>query len=472
MPKKTPQQKAIEFSNWKRTVNNMMDISKNPTYKYTNPKNKYYLFTEHMKGWMEGLFGNAPGEEEGYFTSIEPKDLDEEQKEWTLLTKDNLTPMHTDWWQVALGTNKQPGNPLPTLDSTLNPDDAQNMKDEVYDKFLPVYRALKENFEKRWWFEFIFNHRQYTAERDTLKVMGKMMLSMTGDSIEDFDEKYRQFTVEVPSGNINEAIRRQNEIAEVKKNLEKSASEGSNDKKYEQLMEDIAKNKEEQARNDLDEAMKKASNEFTTYDQFIICTQDETFNNKLTEDFKALFAGKTNPALLKLMGKSHLYNPLTEAVKTFCSDYDDAVANESQTAVKEVVNEGVKKIFKIALQATKNLTIKDLQQRIIIAQKLTDVALNSMSPIAFKQSELSAYGKGFMVLRNSEEIYKAMDGELDYPTFENIISDAKATFAEMYPENAMNDIEPVHVDLNEVNVDIVPPVDNKVNEINPLNKSK
>lgn len=117
MPKKAAQDLAIAFSNWKIKVEDMMAISPNPMFKYTNPKNKYYFFTEHMKGWMEGLFGNAPSDDETFFSHIQPKDMDQEQKEWSVFTADNLTVMYTDWWQVALGTNKESGNPLPTLDS-------------------------------------------------------------------------------------------------------------------------------------------------------------------------------------------------------------------------------------------------------------------------------------------------------------------------------------------------------------------
>ena len=70
------------------------------------------------------------------------------------------------------------------------------ISEAVYDKLLPAYRTLKESFSKRSWLEFIFNHRQYTAERDALKVVKSMMLSMTGDTMEQLNDRYDRFMTE------------------------------------------------------------------------------------------------------------------------------------------------------------------------------------------------------------------------------------------------------------------------------------
>ena len=55
---KTTIQKAIELNNWERNVSTMATAS-NGNYVYTNPNNKYYRFTDNMKGWIEGLFGKG-----------------------------------------------------------------------------------------------------------------------------------------------------------------------------------------------------------------------------------------------------------------------------------------------------------------------------------------------------------------------------------------------------------------------------
>ena len=50
----------------------------------------------------------------------------------------------------------------------------------IYNMFMPTYFAIKEKFEKRWWIEWIFNHKQYVAERDSLKAMDGLFRELTG----------------------------------------------------------------------------------------------------------------------------------------------------------------------------------------------------------------------------------------------------------------------------------------------------
>ena len=54
---KTATEKAIELKNWETNISNMENVLPNPNYKFTKPNNKYYRFTDYMKGWVMGLFG-------------------------------------------------------------------------------------------------------------------------------------------------------------------------------------------------------------------------------------------------------------------------------------------------------------------------------------------------------------------------------------------------------------------------------
>ena len=460
MPK-TATQKAIELKNWETNVSQVMQIIPNPNFTYTNLNNKYYRLTDHIKCWMQGLFGFQL-DEEGYFVNIDEGALTDEQREWSKLSRDFLTGLQANWWQVALSGKPDEKFPLPTLSQDATEEQKAQMKEMVYEKFFPVYRALKESNEKRWWFEWIFNRRQCTAERDALKVVKNLMLSATGDSVEVFNDKYEAYKVEVYTSNIMEM----NRAEQVRVKMHAAALKGQEESLREQAIEDLKKIQEEQKKEEMEEVMQKAADELSTRDQFMICTQDNAFKMKVTEDLKAALAGKGNPALLKLMANSHVYNPLINEAEKFCKEFDLAVENGLGKAdLTKVVNNGVKNVFAVALNATKNLKVADVKDRIIVAQKLTDIILSGASPVAFKQNEYGAFGKGMMVLQNSDAIREMLSFEVAPDAIDTAISDAKKSFGDLYPENKVKDVEQINVDLNEPNAEIAPRVDKVVVEI-------
>jgi hypothetical protein len=83
-----------------------------------------------------------------------------------------------------------------TLLTPLKLDDTEHLK-PVYDMFIPTYHAIKEKFEKRWWFEWIFNHKQYVAERDSLKAMDGIFREITGYGKLNTEEKLSDFRNEL-----------------------------------------------------------------------------------------------------------------------------------------------------------------------------------------------------------------------------------------------------------------------------------
>jgi hypothetical protein len=56
-----------------------------------------------------------------------------------------------------------------------------------------MYRALKERNDKRWFFERIFNRKQYIAERDSLKALTGLMMSLTGETKEDINKVLAEY---------------------------------------------------------------------------------------------------------------------------------------------------------------------------------------------------------------------------------------------------------------------------------------
>ena len=454
-------EKAIELKNWESFVAGMGTIALNENYEYSNPKNKYYRFTDHMKCWIQGLLGVR--EEDGSFLLLQEENMTQEEKSWEIVRR-NSRELNMNWWKVALNGKGKTDKPLPIMYFTTSEEDASLVKDQIYATLLPAYRALKESYDKRWAIEWIFNHRQYTAERDTMNVLKNLMISLTGDSVEAFEERYEAYKVELPTSNPSEIHRLDQERAAIAKRMQENAIKAEEEKRHEQAIEDLKAFQEEQKKEEMEEIMQKDADELTTKDQLSICTQDEAFKKKVTDDLKAALAGKANPALLKIMATSHVYNPLLAAVEKFCQDFDLAVENgHSKDDLEKLVSDGAKNVFGVALGAAKNLKVSGAKDCIIVAQKLADIMLNSVSPVAFKQNEYGAFGKAYMVMKNADAIAEMVGG--DEATVNEAIAGAKEVFGELYPEKMVLDGEKINVDLNEPNASVAPRVDN-VSEVN------
>ena len=103
----------------------------------------------------------------------------------------------TDWWDIAtkVASGKTvENNPLPDCVG-LN---FEGAKDSVYDALLPAYRAIKESYDSRFkLFSWIFDHAKYTAERDSLKALTGLMMSLTGDSKEQIRDRLEAYETNV-----------------------------------------------------------------------------------------------------------------------------------------------------------------------------------------------------------------------------------------------------------------------------------
>ena len=95
------------------------------------------------------------------------------------------------WWNAALSKNPSANN-LPQLKKPTAKD-----KQTVYDAFIPMYKAIKDSFDNRSGLQFIFNHAEYTAERDALRAIKNIMMGLTGDSAENIDAAANAFAAEI-----------------------------------------------------------------------------------------------------------------------------------------------------------------------------------------------------------------------------------------------------------------------------------
>ena len=103
------------------------------------------------------------------------------------------------WWDTAMdiADGDEPKSALPRI---INP--TKEDKHVVYSELIPAYRALKDSFDKRWWFEWIFNHKQYTTERDSIKALKGVMMALTGDDAEVIDRELEEHRDSVPTSGV------------------------------------------------------------------------------------------------------------------------------------------------------------------------------------------------------------------------------------------------------------------------------
>jgi hypothetical protein len=103
------------------------------------------------------------------------------------------------WWNTAIdiAEGDEPKSALPRI---INPSKAD--KRVVYGELIPAYRALKDSFEKRWWFEWLFNHKQYVTERDSIKALKGVMMALTGDDAEVIDRELEEHRDSVPTSGV------------------------------------------------------------------------------------------------------------------------------------------------------------------------------------------------------------------------------------------------------------------------------
>ena len=103
------------------------------------------------------------------------------------------------WWDIAMeiADGDEPKSALPRI---INP--TKEDKHVVYSELIPAYRALKDSFDKRWWFEWIFNHKQYVTERDSIKALKGVMMALTGDDAEAIDRELEEHRDSVPTSGV------------------------------------------------------------------------------------------------------------------------------------------------------------------------------------------------------------------------------------------------------------------------------
>ena len=187
----TGKQDHIERTNeWKARIDDMEYFTVKGDFfslerrqiKNVDVNTKYDRFIEFTREWMFGILTN----DQKLGSVINPSEFGDFQFKSHQFGK--------NWWENAIkaGSGKAVTNGLPSGTHTSEAD-----KEKIYDKFMPAYRALRDSFGKRRWYEWIFNHAQYTAERDAMKAIRGVMMSLTGDNRDAFDANYNAYHEQV-----------------------------------------------------------------------------------------------------------------------------------------------------------------------------------------------------------------------------------------------------------------------------------
>ena len=187
MPERTSKQTIL--SEWEYRVQAMGIFEMPAYYKYNTSLNKYDRFSGYVEELVARLVVGEAGRRPDPFGDL---DVDRES-----------FPM--EWWDnmIDVVDGKWVRNPIPQIRNASEAD-----KKAVYDELIPAYRALKDSFDKRWWFEWIFNHDQYVAERESIKALEGVMLSLTGDTKDELNAALANHREEVPTSGVTKQERR------------------------------------------------------------------------------------------------------------------------------------------------------------------------------------------------------------------------------------------------------------------------
>ena len=409
-----------EVRRWKDRLDTLESIPLNPDHQYKDANDVYERLTVYVKGWVEGMFlkyTNQNGELKDVFDREESK----ETAEWLETVGNCMTKLENNWWEVALKGKKEQDEPLPHIDLSAieekkQKETSKDAQDAVLDYFFPAYRALEEKFAKRWWFEWIFNHKQYTAERDALKVMTNLMSSMTGFSKEKFKEEYRRHKLVASEEKVSQANVAEYDLALAREQerLKKYAEDPNY--KEEEIKQPGPDSVEEVVYQDVE-------NTLAVFEQRD--ADEKGFFREICEDMVKLVADNcflNEAALLKSVPK-HLYNTLSEEARKLCEAYDKAKADGTlEENAKELFENATKQMFEKAFKAlgatygvhTELLNtavsgmpifdMKSLKAHIVVAQQVTDIVLKGLTPVGMNAHKHEQFAKGNHLWEKTDEV--------------------------------------------------------------------
>ena len=370
-----------ELREWRKKISTINEIPMNEHHEYKDTNNIYERLTAYVKGFVENVFGKYT-DAEGNLQS-----LGGEENTWWK----GLTALKEDWWTVALKGAKEGSNPLPFLENVNPPvedkiDPAlKEMRDEVEEHLFSAYRTLKDSYNNRSIFEWFYNHKQYTAERDAMKVIEKLITSIGGYTKDELKEEFRRHTVRYTQKDITEI----KEIKEAEPYVEKKLTSAE---KLEQF-------------------------------------RTETNVEMLVDKFAEAIENSTVDVSKEKVSVLHYVDaPLRKLAQETCETYDIVMSNAEngqlqetdKTVIDKLMVKATQDMFRTAFNALESTVkqsgapifgMKTLKDQIISAQKLADVALTRMTPVGFSKQKYGQYGKGYAVLESEKQVLEFLNAK-------------------------------------------------------------
>ena len=399
----------------------------------STPQDKYERFMEYIREWMHGIL-----------TSDATKKNVIHPSEFGSINVANQ--LGKDWWDLTrrLGSGKEVTEGLPMGTHTSKAD-----KEMVYDKFMPAYRAIRESFMKRSFLQWIFNHAQYTAERDAMHAIRGIVMSLTGDSKEAFDTNFTEYRTHM-TANIE---------AEVEDNSD-LAAENNKDLVFENENDFMLENKKPiQPKNDI--YYQQVNNHISNTDFYEDRVDDM---NKIINII--IEYGELDPDTI-LSGEDRekihyrVIIGLIDDSLDIARKFDELGArNADLPEYKKVMEDGAKLMFKKAFIKLSPMNFPVAEQ-LIAAQLITDVVISRATPASNNDPNFGKYAKCF-AMKSSDKFLKEV---LDDTAYE--------TKSELYMANKTQDIaiarEGLGIDLQvdlemDINEQENAPIQNMVEE--------
>jgi hypothetical protein len=185
-----PDKEAKRLQEWETKIDTMGEFPMQAKFAAAKETNKYARFTGYLKEYVTDMLSGS-----GYRVP----NIEGVCAKGFLVATFAGNKFPKNWWETAIdvANGKKVEKPLPSIDTlkenTFGEMDKRAQKDNIYAAFMPMYRALKERNDKRWFFERIFNRKQFIAERDSLKALTGLMMSLTGETKEDINNVLAEY---------------------------------------------------------------------------------------------------------------------------------------------------------------------------------------------------------------------------------------------------------------------------------------
>lgn len=111
----------------------------------------------------------------------------------------------------------------------------------------------------------------------------------------------------------------------------------------------------------------------------------------------------------------YIFDDMMKASEQLCELYDEAIENQNSSAkIERIIQNGVNKLYEVAycglggIEAYDSCSAGfDLEERPVIAQKLTDLFLSKATPVGFHSKEFGKYAENY-VIKNSDHAIKVI----------------------------------------------------------------